>query len=498
VLAVLQLDALGAEVTDRMLAQGGLPTLAALRAEGRLTVLTTPASALEGGTSHTLYSGRRLPDHGLYFTLQWSAAEQRVRPAHAFQWPEFIWERLSRAGRRCLVVDPYQARPPETHDGLCLSGWQYRNRVTNRSWSVPVRARRTLERHFGKPPVIEETFGRSSTQRLLALGEALAASPARAADLVTRTLEHDRFDLVWVNLPAVHLGGHQLWDPFKGADELTPAVRERLGGMLERIYTAGDVALGRILDALPEDADLIIVSPLGMGVETSRADFLPGMLSAILLGRGGGSSDSKDRLSRLRARLPTGLRAALARPLPDRLAADLTARLSLSGTDWSRTKAFALPSNHEGCIRFNLRGREREGILDPAETQELTQRIEEGLMSFADDDGAPAVAGVYPPSDRLGEGQRSALLPDLVVEWSSRPASQLTGVRSSVYGEVRRSAGVGRTGGHNAEAWALLLPRRARLRTPSRPADVIDLAATARALLDPNGDDTGGEALLVA
>jgi predicted AlkP superfamily phosphohydrolase/phosphomutase len=480
VLAVVQLDAMATEVVDRMLATGDLPALAALRARGTQTTLTSPARALEGGTSHTLYSGRGIPDHGLYFPLQWSAPQQRIRPVEAFEPPEFVWERLSRAGRRCLVLDPYQAPPPGRHRGLFLSGWQYRNRVTNRASAVPVEAARTFARDFGRAPVIDETFGRLDPKRLIAFGERLAASPARAADVVTRVLGESQYDLVWVNLPGVHLGGHHFWDK-----------PELLGG----IYSAADAALGRIVAALPEDADMIVVSPLGMGPETSRADLLPGMLSAVLDGEGRRLAP-EDRISRVRARIPTGLRAAIARPLPARITAALTARLSLSNVDWSRTRAFALPSNHEGCIRFNVRGRERDGIVEPTETGELTERIAAGLTTFDDADGGPAVAEVYAPQERLGDGPRSHLLPDLVVEWSERRASGLDGVRSPRFGEVRRTAGSGRTGGHTAEAWALLVPERSRVQTPSRAADVVDVAATAWALVTSDADGPGGEPLL--
>ncbi len=43
-------------------------------------------------------------------------------------------------------------------------------------------------------------------------------------------------------------------------------------------------APARVADALPEDADVIVVSPLGMGENTSRADFLGKMLDAAIEG----------------------------------------------------------------------------------------------------------------------------------------------------------------------------------------------------------------------
>ena len=74
-----------------------------------------------------------------------------------------------------------------------------------------------------------------------------------------------------------------------------------------------------------------------------------------------------DSLWRLRAALPTGLRAWVARVLPNRLTLELTARLEMRGVDWTKTSAFMVPSGDCGYIRLNLRGRERDGIVSPEE-----------------------------------------------------------------------------------------------------------------------------------
>ena len=68
---------------------------------------------------------------------------------------------------------------------------------------------------------------------------------------------------------------------------------------------------------------------------------------------------------RLRAAVPASLRARVASALPDAAATRLAARLELRGVDWSRTRAFPVPSDTNGTIRLNVRGRERDGIVAP-------------------------------------------------------------------------------------------------------------------------------------
>jgi predicted AlkP superfamily phosphohydrolase/phosphomutase len=139
-------------------------------------------------------------------------------------------------------------------------------------------------------------------------------------------------------------------------------------------------------------------------------------------------------------------------------------------------------------VRLNVRGREREGIVEPADVDELVQELECGLLTFRDPDGAAAVAGV----DRIEAtepGPRSYLLPDLSVRWSDRPASGIERLESSEYGEVRRlGRGSGRSGNHSGDGWALLVPRRSRVRARQRPAQLVDVAATACAVLGADAE----------
>jgi predicted AlkP superfamily phosphohydrolase/phosphomutase len=166
----------------------------------------------------------------------------------------------------------------------------------------------------------------------------------------------------------------------------------------------------------------------------------------------------------------------------------MSARLELSGGDWSRTRAFPLPSDGTGYVRLNLRGREREGVVDPSDADALMDEIATGLETFTDPDGSPAVTGVERTEPLVGDAPHAERLPDLVVHWSDHPSAALSGVASPVHGQiVRRGGGTGRTGHHTAEAWGLLVPGRSQPRQLSRPPHIVDLAATACALGGEDG-----------
>jgi predicted AlkP superfamily phosphohydrolase/phosphomutase len=487
VIAVLQFDAASAAVLERLGAEGRLPNLEALRRRGTRLELEGPADHFPASAYQSLYRGVEVGEHGLFYPFQWSAGDQRVRLAAGFDAPPPIWERLAAAGRSTLAIDPYECHRPERAAGLLLCGWGMRERVVLERWAWPQGADRVPRRRHGRPPDVTEVFGAQRPAELRRLRERFLAAPARVADLALEQLADRSFDLLWLTFAAPHLAGHRLWElPPYLDDGLPERQKEELSTALGDVYAEVDAQLGRVLAALPEETDVIACSVLGMDVNTSRADLLPGMLAAVL-GAGpepAGDSDSGG-LWRLRAALSGRMRAAVAAAMPDRLALELTARLELCGVDWSQTRAFAHPADNQGYVSLNLRGRERDGIVAADEADELIGLIRDGLLDFRDPDGEPAVAGVDRVAERW-QGPAAERLPDLVVRWRPTSSIAIDALRSPRFGTVHRQGyGSGRTGNHtDGDAWAVLAPGRGRLSSPERPARIADLAATVAALND--------------
>jgi predicted AlkP superfamily phosphohydrolase/phosphomutase len=497
-ICVLQFDSASVAVLARLLEEGRLPNLAALRARGRSVELETPATDFAAGAFYTLYSGVELADHGIFYPFQWDAGAQRARYASAFDAPPAVWERLAATGARTLAIDPYESRPPERAAGVFVCGWGFSDRVVLPRWTRPRGARRGLERRLGRGADATEVFGRPRADELLRLREVLVAAPRRIAELAEALLGRERFDLAWLTFSAAHLAGHKFWDLSQLTGVVEPDARRRLEAALDDVYVAVDEAFGRVLAALPPGCDVIVTSPVGMDRNTSRADLLPGMLDAVLTGAPA-NGDGAGGIWRLRAAAPARLRAAVAAAIPDRAALELTARLELRGIDWAAARAFAHPADNQGYVRLNLRGRERAGTVAAEAAGGLEEEITAGLLDFTDPDGAPAVATVEPVRDRY-RGRHADRLPDLVVRWADRPAAALAEVRSQRFGTVRRQGGgSGRSGNHTAgDAWALTVPGRSRHAEPSREPRLVDVAATVLETIAGDAGDLPGESLLVS
>ena len=316
---------------------------------------------LQSAAHPTLYTGIDVRDHGLYSAFPSSSADQRAYPVQRFSKPPTIWERLTRRGRRSLVVDPYLSWAPREMAGAYLSGCHFVDRIVlPRRYGAGARSQRS--RPASRTAAgLDDVYSRPQLASLRSLRDHLVRSPQQVAGAVVDLLRKDAFDLLSLTYASAHKAGTAC-DATSIADSaIAPEASRELREGLETVYVAIDRAMSRVLDALPQHADVIAFSPTGMEPNRSRADLLPGMLDAVLTRR---SARIRTRAPRIaladlvvaRARA-VKWRSSIASALPDDVAANLTTRLYLQA-DSSRTRAMAVPSR-SGYVRLNLRGRER-------------------------------------------------------------------------------------------------------------------------------------------
>jgi predicted AlkP superfamily phosphohydrolase/phosphomutase len=484
---LIGLDMADAGLVEAWSGSGTLPNLHAIMTDGCWGRLATTADVLHTSTWPTIFTGTLPGTHGVYYPYQPCPGSQTARAIGPGQYgaPPF-WDVLGRAGRRAVVFDAPETFPADGLDGVQIFEWAtwawYWRRMT-----VPAELERRLERRVGASPLRLEAraIGLGLPRSDVLVRELLASADAKARAACWLMQEHP-WDAFVVVFAEPHPAGHYLW-PRDGAEA---AADDRLEALRE-IYAAVDAAVGRVLRACPDDATVIVVSGDGVGPNHCGWHLLPDVLKAAGFTRaqGGNGTQPVSRrglLRRLRDRIPPGARTALSSRLPFQLRDRLVSRLQTGDIDWSRTAAFCLPTDLEGCIRINLKGREPEGVVEPgAHYDDVCAAVAEAVGALVDPGtGRPAVRDVC-RLDRHFPGERRHHLPDLVVTWAA--SGPLAHVHSERTGTISGTPVDPRPGTHHPRAFvAARGPRLARGALAGR-GHIADVAPTvlARLGIDP-------------
>ena len=388
-----------------------------------------------------------------------------------------IWNAIAQQGHRVALIDVPNARLARTSRTLQVSFWgEHIVRHPLTCW--PPSLEQEVRQVAGKDPVGACDLVRQRPQELRRLKDGLIERAARRADLALAVLVRGPWDLFVLNFSEAHCAGHQLW---AARDPTHPQYRSEfralLGGdPLLEVYQAIDRSLGRIVDALGPDAFLLVLATQGMGPRydaNAALDSVLRRLDGIDVPR---AARPMETMRTMWLRLPGVVRR------PFRRLADLLYDAPRQ-QDRATRRFYAIPTlGNCGGVRFNLRGREPKGRVEPGlPYQELCDWLERELLALVNTaTGAPAVTRVL-RGDLLFAGPSRNEFPDLVIEWNHE--APIPGVRSQRVGELRVQSPNPRTGDHRPKG--LVLASSADLAPHALEGDIaiVDLAPTLAARL---------------
>jgi predicted AlkP superfamily phosphohydrolase/phosphomutase len=194
--------------------------------------------------------------------------------------------------------------------------------------------------------------------------------------------------------------------------------RDGAASPVAEVYRILDDRVGRLLEWLGPEQDVMIVSDHGAGplhgvVNLNSWLAGQGYLSYV----GGGARLGRravDTLFELRRHVPEGVRLAVKRRLPG-LRERAYEREEYSAIDWENTRAFSYGTF--GNVVVNVRGREAHGVVSPGEEYERVRtEIAERLLDLRSTGGERIVAAVHRRED-LFDGPELDKVPDLLVEF---------------------------------------------------------------------------------
>lgn len=479
-LTIVGLDAATFDVIDPLVAAGELPNLARLLERGAHGPLHSTTHPLTPLAWTTLVTGVNAGRHGIWDFSERDESGYRLRLVNGSDnRAPALWTRLSAAGRRVGVVNVPFTWPAPDVDGFVIAGmdaWAREDGMT-----TPRELISELQGRFGRL-LVDHSFplddnGRFDLEQVRAVCEQRVAI---VDELVSR-YEPELLFVVFMAADHVHHLGWPEWEE-RGRDS-----------NVAEVYRILDRALGDLLERVG-DGNVLVVSDHGGGSLRGVVNLNAWLAQEGFLAyadRADLGSSLRHRLFELRRKLPQGLRYAAKQRLP-RVRERAYRSRAPEVVDWAQTRAFAY--GIFGNIVVNVRGRERDGTVEPgAEYEQVRDEIAARLLELRSPDGESVVAAVH-RREELYAGPQLAKIPDLIVEfrdyaWLGK--GNLTGRTPTIWDTIAPRAHPGATysGSHRSDGIFVLAGPAARPGA-ELSAGIADVAATALYLL---GEPIPGE-----
>src|SRR5262249_16914419 len=267
----------------------------------------------------------------------------------------------------------------------------------------PPELEREIRRQFGGRQMGPEIPVQKSLKQLKRLRSEAVQSAVNKGAFVKWLLGRQEWDFFITVFGETHPGGHLFW-PMPGNHTNGSRVREEA---LLDCYLAVDRALGEVVQScLDANTVLVVFSVHGMGPDTSQDHFTRAIMDRVNERFGVRHFDARTasnlltaiprprRVMRvLRQRLPPGLQHAIGPPVPLRWRDAVVNRAVTAGYDWGRTPGLAILGGVTGFIRFNLRGREEAGMLEPGSDahRSYTRWVQNAIESWRHADTGEAL-----------------------------------------------------------------------------------------------------------
>ncbi len=489
---VIGLDAAEATLLERWAAEGELPAFARLAERGAVVRLGNSLETLPGAIWPELttgISGGRTAQY--YHPRQIRSGETALRklePEDIAGFPHY-WSYVSDAGLRVAVVDQPQTIIAEGLNGFMLTEWGLHDRNFAIA-SDPPDVLEEIRERWGDHPVVKCDSHGYREEGFRELLDGLVDGAKLKTQMLLDFLGREEWDLFVCAFGETHCVGHQFWhyfDPDQPGHD--PDAPEELRQAVKTVYLEVGKGIGALLDAAGPETTVLVFASHGMGTSVGGYQLLPEFLVRTGFGSGSGAT------AQVRSRTPTTVKGVVRTLVPGPLRRRIQARagslpLPLESPD---TRAIAIPNNRCGGIRFNLKGREPYGQVEPDEVAALVADLRRELHALEDpESGEPIVERVVTAEEAFGPDHHPDI-PDVMVVFRT-DLGQLNSAQSPSAGLLRLhqyGPETPRSGDHTVESrlWAMGPGIAPGARTEG---NVLDLAPTILALLgvpEPEGLD---------
>ena len=400
---VLGLDGATLDVMMPMIERGELPAFRKIMANGGYGRLRSVVPPLSPPAWVSFATGKDPGKHGIIgFTRMIPNSYDLALVSGQDNRSQTIWEVLSKAGKKVIVLNVPMTYPPKSVNGLMISGLDTPDVHSN--FTYPSSLKDEIFSRFPDYKINLQLGGylQSDRRRRTALDMIFdnIESRYRVAEYLMERYPWDFFIVKFNNPDIVQ---HHFWkymDP--DHPEYDPRCGRDFKGAISSVYKKLDWVAACFMKKLAKDTTFMVMSDHGAGARINKAVYVNEWLRKrgylYTLEDGSGNNGRKQTLFNL-------FHTSLNRPLaflfrhtsPDvrvflkNLVPKVFSRLSLhfkfsgwlSSIDWSKTSAFLA---EQECIRINLKGDYPQGIVETENYRQLRDEIIRELKRLRDPD----------------------------------------------------------------------------------------------------------------
>ncbi len=500
------LDAMEWSLVERWAGEGKLPAFRRLIERGVRAKLDTTAAQLPDTVWACIYTGTNPGKFEKYFYVQYEPHTMGLRnvPDDAITRQPF-WDYLSKAGLKVAVVDAPKFPLSKSLNGFQLTNWGAHATKTART-SYPRKLIEEIDARFGRHPVGDCDKFDAKPKSLRELRQRVLDG-VRIHGEVFRSLMSERpWDLFFAGFSAPHCIGHHFWH---GVDGSHPRHGEDqdLETAMEDVYRALDREIGEMLSLVDTNTRVMIVAGHGMGPIFHASWNLPQMLdlwgygSAPAGRAANGTNPATAKVNPwriLKMVMPGWFQYAIKGMLPQSAQDQLLFLWYRGGKKWEGCRAFAIPNNDSvGAIRISVKGRDRNGLVEPSDYETVCRDIANALRELTDKEGGRRLVKRVTITHEIFHGPFLDQLPDLTVLWDQSFAWET--VYSPRFGNLHIKQQDSRTGGHSSHGFVLMSGPGIPAGQELSDCSIYDIAPTVlEAAKVPVPDDLDGRPLPIS
>ncbi|TKJ41614.1 hypothetical protein CEE37_03345 [candidate division LCP-89 bacterium B3_LCP] len=398
-----------------------LPNLARLADNGFFARINSTTPPMTFPAWSTFLTGVNPGIHGIFDFTERKEDRLSVRFINAThrRVPSFL-RVASEAGFCVGSVGIPTTYPPEPLNGFQISGFDSPlPSKADASYVYPQELAAKINRkaggyHFGN--FNESRIGPGWHRTVL---KKLVQGLDRKKKLVELLLREFSLDCLVLHVGETDTVGHHFWsfnDPesprYVHTDDKT------LSNAIFTIYQKADELCGDVIAACNPEA-VLVVSDHGMGGTSDRMLYLNKFLAQHNLLEFSAEDSRSHQMNHLKKLgmkwIPYHLQRHVFRIANGKIASRIESTQRFSGIDWSKTYAYSEELNYFPSICLNLQGREKYGIVPPAEFDQTIKRVKEILLNWEDPEtGGKVVADVL-RNENVYQGKETINAPDLLL-----------------------------------------------------------------------------------